>query len=123
MKELLLLSLLSLSGCGVAEDLVAAAGIVLSVGTVPVIQRSPWDATYSLSTGRDCSVVRLDEGKTYCRPVEPKPVPPPFCTHTLGAVNCWQDPGTMPGHPHGLADGPAKLTAEQEADRVRIWPW
>ena len=92
------------------------------MGSVATIQRTPADALYSLVTGRDCSVVRLDQGKTYCRPVEPQPEPQPFCTRSLGAVNCWQDPATVPGHPRGLADGPARLTAEQEANRVRTWP-
>ena len=40
------------------------------------IQRTPADALYSLISGRDCSVVRLDQGKSYCRPVDPPPEPP-----------------------------------------------
>ena len=93
-----------------------------NVGSVAAIQRTPLDAAYSLLTGRDCSVVRLDEGKTYCRPVEPKPAPPEYCTRSLGVVDCWKDPGTVPGHPRGVAEGPSGLTAAQEADRVRTWP-
>jgi hypothetical protein len=125
MKKLLLLGLLPFAGCGITPDAagaVAVGVIAVGVATVATIQRSPADAVYSLFTGRDCSVVRLDQGKTYCRPVEPKPEPPPFCTRTLAAVNCWRDPDTMPGQPHGVADGPAGLTAAQEADRVRTWP-
>jgi hypothetical protein len=121
MKKLLLLSLL-LAGCGIDANLGAFIGVAGTVGTVTAIQRTPWDAVYSLVTGRDCSMVRLDRGETYCRPVEPLPGPPAFCTRTLAAVNCWQDPATLPGQPHGVADGPAGLTAEQEADRVRRWP-
>jgi hypothetical protein len=105
MKKLLALSFLPLAGCSLAA-----------------IQRPPADAVYSCWTGRDCSAVRLDQGKSYCRPVEPKPEPPVFCTRSLGVVDCWQDPGTLPGRPRGVADGPAGLTPEQEADRVRTWP-
>jgi hypothetical protein len=122
MKKILLLSLLPLAGCGIDANLGAVIGVAGTVGTVATIQRTPWDAVYSLVTGRDCSMVRLDRGETYCRPVEPPPEPPAFCTRSLAAVNCWQDPATVPGHPQGLADGPAGLTAEQEADRVRRWP-
>ena len=44
------------------------------VSSVAMIQRTPADALYSSWwTGRDCSVVRLDQGKTYCRPSEPEP--------------------------------------------------
>jgi hypothetical protein len=122
MKKILLLGVLPLAGCGVTDNLAAAVGVAATAGSVAVIQRSPFDAVYSLATGRDCSVVRLDEGKTYCRAVEPKPEPPPFCTRTLASVTCWQDPATVPNQPRGLADGPAGLTAAQEADRVRTWP-
>jgi hypothetical protein len=122
MKMILLLSLLPLAGCDVIDNLSATVGVAANVGSVAAIQRTPMDAVYSLWTARDCSVVRLDQGKTYCRPVEPKPEPPPFCTRTLGAVDCWQNPATVPGHPRGLADGPSVLTPAQEADRVRSWP-
>jgi hypothetical protein len=122
MKTVLLLSFLPLAGCGMTDNLIAFVGVATNVGSVATIQRTPMDAMYSLVTGRDCSVVRLDEGKTYCRPVEPKPEPPPFCTRTLGSITCWKDPATVPGQPRGVADGPSGLTAEQEADRVRRWP-
>jgi hypothetical protein len=122
MKTILLLSLLPLAGCGMTDNLAATVGVAATVGSVAAIQRTPVDAVYSFWSGRDCSVVRLDQGKTYCRPVEPKPEPPPFCTRSLGAVDCWRNPDTVPGHPRGLADGPAVLTPAQEADRVRTWP-
>jgi hypothetical protein len=122
MKTLLLLSLLPLAGCGWSDTLVAVVGVGTNVISVTTIQRSPADAVYSLVTGRDCSIVRLDQGKTYCRPVEPEPEPPVYCTRGLGSVNCWSDPATVPGHPRGVADGPAGLTAEQEENRLRTWP-
>jgi hypothetical protein len=122
MKKLLLLNLLLLTGCAVTETTGAIVGVGAFAISVATIQRSPVDALYSLATGRDCSIVRLDQGLTYCRPVEPKPEPPEFCTRSLAGVNCWADPDTVPGHPRGVADGPSGLTAAQEADRVRRWP-
>ena len=123
MKTLLLLSFLPLAGCGWSDNLIATAAIGANVGSVAAIQRTPADAVYSWWTGRDCSVVRLDEGKTYCRTVKPEPEPPVFCTRGLGSVDCWQDPDTVPGHPRGVADGPVGLTAAQDEERVRKWPW
>jgi hypothetical protein len=111
-----------LAGCGISDNLGAAIGTGAMVASVATIHRTPVDALYSLVTGQDCSVVRLDQGKTYCRPIEPEPEPPAYCTRSLGSVNCWKDPDTVPGHPRGVADGPSHLTAEQEADRVRTWP-
>jgi hypothetical protein len=126
MKTIILACVLAcaavLAGCGISDNLGAAIGTGAVVASVATIQRTPVDALYSLVTGRDCSVVRLDQGKTYCRPIEPEPEPPTYCTRSLGSVNCWKDPDTVPGHPRGVADGPSHLTAEQEADRVRTWP-
>jgi hypothetical protein len=122
MKRIFLLLLLPLAGCGWPDPVIAAAAFSGSAGSVAAIHRTPLDAVYSLVTGKDCSMVRLDQGKTYCRPVEPPPEPPVFCTRSLGAVDCWQDPAALPNRPMGVADGPATLTPEQEANRVRRWP-
>jgi hypothetical protein len=122
MKLILLLVLLPLAGCGAVDTVSASVTAGLTIGSIATIQRSPPDAIYSLLTGRDCSIVRLDAGKTYCRPVEPAPEPPAYCTPSLGRVDCWADPGGVPGHPRAVADGPVGLTAAQEADRVRTWP-
>jgi hypothetical protein len=65
MKTILLASVLLLPGCGISDNLGAAIGIGATAGSVAVIQRSPADAVYSWLTGRDCSVVRLDQGKNY----------------------------------------------------------
>jgi hypothetical protein len=122
MKLIILVVFLPLAACGWSDNLIATALVGATVGSVATIQRTPADAVYSWLTGRDCSLVRLDQGKTYCRPVEPPPQPPVYCTRSLGSVNCWLDPAGVPGNPRGVADGPATLTAEQEADRVRTWP-
>jgi hypothetical protein len=111
-----------LAGCGVTPNLAATMGVGAVAGSVAVIGRSPVDAVYSLVSGRDCSVVRLDQGKSYCRPVDPPPDPPAFCTRSLGVVNCWTDAGGLPDHPAPVAAGPSALTPAQEAYRVRTWP-
>lgn len=111
-----------LVGCGLTETAIATLTVTANAGSIAAIQRSPPDAVYSLVTGRDCSVVRLDQGKSYCRPVEPPPEPPPFCTRSLGVVDCWQNPSQLAGYYPGVADGPMTLTAAQEANRTRTWP-
>ena len=92
----------------------------VTVGSIALLQRSPFDAVWSLVTGQDCSVVRLDQGESWCRPPEPPPEPPPYCTRSLGSVDCWADPA---GHPPEVADGPRTLTPAQEANRTRHWPF
>jgi hypothetical protein len=108
------LLLLLLAGC---EPVTIGAAV--TAGSVAVIGRTPVDALVSAATGRDCSVVRLDRGQAYCRPEEAAPPPPAYCTRSLGRVDCWTAP--LPGQ-RGVADGPAALTAAQEADRTRRWP-
>jgi hypothetical protein len=117
LPALLMLPLLLLAGCEAAEGVAA-----VTVGSVAAIGRTPVDAVYSLVTGKDCSAVRLDQGKTYCRPTEPQPDAPPYCTRSLGVVDCWKDPASMPDLPPEMADGPRALTPEQEANRTRTWP-
>ena len=114
--------LLVLAACGATPEQVLTGVGALGVGSIAVMQRSPLDAAYSIVSGKDCSVVRLDQGKSYCRPVEPPPEPPPYCTRSLGVANCWRDPATLPDHPTELGDGPRTLTPLQESDRTRRWP-
>ena len=118
--------LLLLAGCELNTGPAAALPVEMvagvTVGSVAAIGRTPVDAVYSLVTGKDCSLVRLDEGKTYCRPIEPPPEAPPYCTRSLGVVDCWKDPAAVPNLGPDVADGPRTLTPAQEANRTRTWP-
>jgi hypothetical protein len=106
-----------LAACEAAGPIAAVAG-----GSVAVMGRTPVDLVASLVTGRDCSVVRLDRRQSYCAPVEEPPAAQPFCTRSLGSVDCW----TVPPHARppyrGVADGPNTLNAVQEADRTAWGP-
>jgi hypothetical protein len=117
----ILLLVVLLAGCGSPEQ-VATVGAGVTVGSIAVIQRSPLDAVYSAVTGKDCSIVRMEQGKSYCRPVEPPPEAPPYCTRSLGVVDCWRDPASLPDRPPEVADGPSVLTPQQNANRTRRWP-
>jgi len=89
---------------------------------VAVFHRSAPDLVYSAVTGRDCSIVRLDRGDSYCKPVAP-PVPPqPYCTRALGGIDCWTQPQLLADHPAQVADGPSSLTPEQNQARLARWP-
>lgn len=110
------------TACGTpwTEPVAAVAGADLV--SVMAFKRDMFDVVWSGLTGRDCSVVRLDRGESYCRTPDP-PLPlPPYCTHTLGEVNCWTSPAVLPSPPPGIADAPTQLTPEQEAYRTRTWP-
>jgi hypothetical protein len=114
--------LLLLAACGGTPEQVVPAAALFGIGSIAVIQRSPLDAVYSVLSGRDCSIVRLDQGKSYCRPIEPPPEPQPYCTRSLAVANCWRDPAHFPNLPPQLADGPQTLTPLQEVNRTSNWP-
>src|SRR5690242_13694503 len=117
-----LLPLLLLTACGGTPEQILTGVAALNIGSIVVIQRSPADALVSVVSGKDCSVVRLDQGKSYCRETEPPPETPPFCTRSLGVADCWRDPASLPDHPSQLGDGPHQLTPEQDANRRQGWP-
>jgi hypothetical protein len=110
-----------LAGCNLTPEQAATVGVGAAVGSIAVIGRSPADAVYSIVSGRDCSIVRLEQNKSYCKPIEPPPSPQPYCTRSLGVVDCWADPEKMPNLPPQVGDIPHGLTPEQEADRVKGW--
>lgn len=118
----LLLVLPLLVSCGLSPEQAATVGVAGAVGSIAIIQRSPFDAVYSVLSGRDCSIVRLDAGKSYCKPIEPPPEPQPYCTRSLGVVDCWANPEKDPNIARQVGDIPHGLTKEQEADRVKGWP-
>jgi hypothetical protein len=98
-------------------------GTAANAASVAVFGRAVGDLVVSGASGRDCSVVRLEQGKSYCAPVQPPPVPPPLCTRSLGVVDCWSNPEALNGPAvHGVADGPSTLTPAQETDRTARWP-
>jgi hypothetical protein len=76
--------------------------------------RTMGDGLVSLVTGEDCSIARIGRGEAYCGQ-DNAPAPPPICTRSLGAVDCWTVP---PAAYRGVADGPATLTEAQENNRI-----
>ena len=112
-----LLASLVATGCTAAGPLGAAG-----VGSIVLFQRDPADIVVSTVTGLDCSVVRLSIGKSYCRPTEPPPEPPAYCTRSLAGIDCWDRPDPFGYYQRGLADGPYELTGRQEWRRAAPWP-
>ena len=107
-----LLLLLALAGC--VEALPITLGVDLA--SVTVLGRGVGDIAVSAITGRDCSIVRLDKGQTYCAR-EPS-FREAYCTRTLARVDCWAAPppfGTL------VADTPPPTPAQQRYQLAR-WP-
>jgi hypothetical protein len=103
--------LLLLPGC---EAAIGPAAIANGMSLM-LVQRAIPDIAVSALRGQDCSIARLDAGDTYCK-AERIPDPQPFCTRTLGRVDC--SPPPIPGATP-VADAPPA------GDRgpVRRWGW
>lgn len=118
MRALILLACL-LTGCGnLTPATLALTGA--EIAAVTVFGRDIVDLAVSGVSGRDCSIVRLDKGQTYCAPVE-QAAAVPFCTRSLGVVDCWSNPGAFAVRPREVGDTPAP-TAVQEEYRHARWP-
>lgn len=116
-RFLLPLLVATLTGCSTVDGStpwsLVTAGV--SAGSFIVLQRGIVDAAVSLAKGQDCSVLHLERRGEYCRTVAAVSEPP-FCTRSLGGVDCWTEYEPY-GPQRPVADTPAP--AEREAVR---WP-
>jgi hypothetical protein len=116
---LLAFPLLALPGCDAAS---LTAGAAVNIASVTLVGRSVPDIVISGLSGRDCSIVRMDRGLSYCGPSQEPPGPAPYCTPSLGRVDCWVTrPASIPMQ-RGVVDGQVALTPAQEANRTAWWP-
>ena len=99
---------------------VPAVLVPLEATSVIVFGRGLGDIGVSAISGRDCSIVRLDRGQTYCTPIE-APAPELFCTRSLATPDCWASPALLPTPRSGIADTPP-ATPVQERYRLARWP-
>ncbi|WP_270938341.1 hypothetical protein [Falsiroseomonas oryzae] len=96
----ILLLVVPLGGC--LDSSLGPAAVVNGASLI-FTGRTPVDQVASLVTGRDCSAVRLERRQPWCAPPPGPPAPMPFCTRSLGGVDCWTTP--PPGAPQrGVAD-------------------
>lgn len=96
----------------------AALGPAAAVGGASLIftGKTPIDHVASLATGRDCSAVRLERYQPWCAPLPGPPASLPFCTRSLGAVDCWTRPPEFSGRQ--MADPPSPGVHEALAGPV-----
>ncbi len=87
---------------------------------VTVFGRGVVDMGVSALTGRDCSIVRLDRGQTYCAAPD-RPATEPYCTRSLGVADCWTSPALLPAPPPSIADTPGPSPAQADYRNAR-WP-
>ena len=112
-----LVLLLSLAACGWEPP---GALLAADAASVVVFGRGISDLGYSAISGRDCSVVRLDRGQTYCAPTV-EPVRDAYCTRTLANVDCWSGPALLAVNRPSVEDTPPPTQAQLRYRTAR-WP-
>jgi len=65
---------------------------IVSTGVTMATDKTLSDHFVSYQTGKDCSTVRVEQGRTYCREDEPNPIPNVHCYRTIGDVTCYSEP-------------------------------
>ena len=75
----------------------------LGAGSIALTDKTPIDHVYSLVTGKDCSVVRSNQGLTYCLEDEVTPRLDVHCYPTLGETTCYDRRDPYPGGQRELA--------------------
>lgn len=65
---------------------------IISTAVVMGTDKTLSDHFVSWNVGKDCSTVRIEQGRTYCREDEPNPTPNVYCYPTLGDVMCYAQP-------------------------------
>ena len=119
-RTLLPVVLVLLAGCqavGAPGAPLIAIPAVVEAASLRVFGRTTGDSIVSLFTGEDCSIARIGRGDAYCGQ-DNAPAPPPMCTRSLGAVDCWTVPPAAWPPYRGVANGPATLSEAQENNRI-----
>lgn len=110
----------TLAGCqaiGAPGAPLLAIPAAVEAVSLRALGRTTGDSIVSLVTGEDCSIARIGRGESYCGR-DDAPAPPPMCTRSLGAVDCWTvPPAAWPAY-RGVANGPATLSEAQENNRI-----
>jgi len=100
---------LMLSACSRGGEFysVAPRGLMKTTGNLSIVNsavimgsdKTILDHVASYRSGKDCSTIREEKGRTYCREDEPNPIPDLQCYRTLGDVMCYSksEPNSQPG--------------------------
>ncbi|TCS60145.1 hypothetical protein [Varunaivibrio sulfuroxidans] len=69
-----------------------AAFLAVEGTSVILTDKTIGDHIVSHYSGKNCSSVRLEQGRTYCVEDEANPVADVYCYRTLGNVTCYKNP-------------------------------
>jgi len=86
-------ALLALGACAYAPPIAAVEGSMAVVTGKPLS-----DYVVSIASGKKCSTVRTNSGRTYCEEDEINATPKVWCYRTIGRVSCYDRPDPYDGN-------------------------
>jgi hypothetical protein len=114
---LAMMAMLPLGGCVPGSTLAVAA--IAGGGGLVATGKTPVDYVAGWLTTQDCSAVRLEQRRPWCVPIPAAAPPPPYCTRSIGSIDCWTSP--PPGAPRrGVAD-PGPFPEPEPGPPPRPW--
>lgn len=105
MQSLFILALAAfLSACSPYLPIAAYEG-ASAVGSGKTIS----DHVVSFASGKNCSTIRSNTGRTYCEEDEPNPTPKVWCYRTIGKAVCYDRPDPYQGNQRKMGDNDHNL--------------
>ncbi len=89
---LFLVVIVSISACGPLASTGIPGLAQVDLLTVIGTQKTVVDHVVSLSSGKNCSAIRVEKGLYYCEEDEPELQQNVHCYNTLGRVTCYTTP-------------------------------
>ena len=104
------IGLLLLGACGpLVPSSAAVAYLMLEGSVVARTGKTMADHTISLTSGKHCSIVRLENGQTYCSEDQVFPKPVVYCYRELAEVTCYERPNPDPSGGPPIGDNSHNL--------------
>jgi len=116
-SSLAIFAILALSGCGPVVVPGVPGLAQIDVLTVVGTDKTVVDHVLSLSSGKNCSAVRLEKGMHYCEEDEPKITQNIYCYNTLGSVTCYTKPDPHKGGYQKIGENQHNLVQPAPANR------
>jgi len=101
----LLFALILTVSLGACDPRLAAVDGVSAVGTGKTVS----DHFVSFASGKNCSTIRSNTGRTYCEEDEPNPTPKVWCYRTIGKAVCYDRPDPYQGNQRKMGENDHNL--------------
>jgi len=112
-----IIAVLALSACGPLLTSGAPGLAQIDMLTVMGTEKTVVDHVLSLSSGKNCSAVRLEKGLRYCEEDEPQIKQNIYCYNTLGSVTCYTKPDPYKGGYQKIGENEHNMVEPVPANR------